>query len=396
MIHYRLLIQILLVAILLLQAAGCARKPPVAPAAAPVEVKAITAEASPTVMYADKVGEVKGSQEVDIRSMVSGILLKKHFEDGTLVDKGQLLYSIDPREFRAQVANAQAQVAAAEANLSRARQDVERYRPLLADEAISRQVYDNAVATERQAVAQVSASRAALDQTRLGVEYAEIRAPLHGRIGAVQVFPGDLVTAGQTQLGTISSDDPAWVYFQISEAELLDFSRTHGAGEVAADDPARIVQLILSDGSLYPDSGLINFGDRALDPTTGTYRIRAEFPNPEHRLIPGMFARVRATTGESPNAIVVPDRAVQEQLGRYFLTVVGEDDTAELRPVVLGPRFGNRQVITSGLAAGDRVVVEGLQKIRPGSPLRIVTVGLEDFDRPADATTDGSSSAVTD
>jgi membrane fusion protein (multidrug efflux system) len=362
---------------------GCGKKGPEAMAQAPVEVKAITAEASPTVMYADKVGEVKGSQEVDIRSMVSGILLKKHFDDGTMVTKGQLLYSVDPREFLAQVANAEAQVASAEANLSRSRQDVERYRPLLADEAIARQVYDNAVATARQAEAQVTASRAALDQTRLGVEYAQIRAPLTGRIGAVQIFPGDLVTAGQTLLGTISSDDPAWVYFQISETEMLAFAKSHGSTDPPADDPARIVKLMLSDGSDYPLTGLINFGDRALDPTTGTLKIRAEFPNPEHRLIPGMFVRVRATTGQPVNALVVPDRAVQEQLGKYFLTVVGAEDKAELRPVVLGPRFGNRQVINSGIQSGDRVVVEGLQKARPGSPLKVVAVALEDFDRPA-------------
>jgi membrane fusion protein, multidrug efflux system len=334
-------------------------------------------------MYADKVGEVKGSQEVDIRSMVSGILLKKHFDDGTMVAKGQLLYSVDPREFLAQVANAEAQVASAEANLSRSRQDVERYRPLVADEAIARQVYDNAVAAARQAEAQVTASRAALDQTRLGVEYAQIRAPLSGRIGAVQIFPGDLVTAGQTLLGTISSDDPAWVYFQISETEMLAFVKRHGTTDPPPDDPARVVKLILSDGSDYPLTGLINFGDRALDPTTGTLKIRAEFPNPEHRLIPGMFVRVRATTGQPVSALVVPDRAVQEQLGKYFLTVVGAEDKAELRPVVLGPRFGNRQVINSGIESGDRVVVEGLQKARPGSPLKVVAVALEDFDRPA-------------
>jgi membrane fusion protein (multidrug efflux system) len=362
---------------------ACGKKTPTTTTQAPVEVKAITAEASPTVMYADKVGEVKGSQEVDIRSMVSGILLEKHFDDGALVEKGQLLYSIDAREFRAQVANAEAQLASAEANLSRSRQDVERYRPLLADEAIARQVYDNAVAAARQAEAQVTASRAALDQTRLGVEYAQIRAPLQGRIGAVQVFPGDLVSAGQTSLGTISSDNPAWVYFQISETEMLEFTKRQGSNSVSADDPVRIVKLILSDGSDYPLTGLINFGDRAVDPTTGTLKIRAEFPNPEHALIPGMFARVRATTGRAINAMVVPDRAVQEQLGKYFLTVVGAEDKAELRPVTLGPRFGNRQVIASGLEPGDRVVVEGLQKARPGSPLKVVAVSLEDFDRPA-------------
>jgi membrane fusion protein (multidrug efflux system) len=387
-------IRALLTTIATLAIAGCGQKPQGQPTGGPVEVKAITAETSPTVMYSDKVGEVKGSQEVDIRSMVSGILLKKHFEDGSLVEKGQLLYSIDAREFRAQVANAEAQVASAQANLARARQDVERYRPLLADEAISRQVYDNAVAAARQAEAQVTASRAALDQTRLGVEYAEIRAPLHGRIGAVQVFPGDLVTAGQTQLGTISSDDPAWVYFQISEAELLSFTQRHGTADPAPDDPMRVVQLLLSNGTTYPRTGLINFGDRALDPTTGTYKLRAEFPNPEHILIPGMFARVRATTGQPMNAMVVPDRAVQEQLGKYFLTVVGADDKAELRPVVLGPRFGNRQVIQSGLNAGDRVIVEGLQKARPGSPVKVTPVSIEEFDRPVAASAESAAPAA--
>ena len=374
---------------------GCGKKAPPAMQQAAVEVKAITVEASPTVMYADKVGEVKGSQEVDIRSMVSGILLKKHFEDGTMVTKGQLLYSVDPREFLAQVASAEAQVASAEANLSRSRQDVERYRPLLADEAIARQVYDNAVAAARQAEAQVTASRAALDQTRLGLEYAQIRAPLSGRIGAVQIFPGDLVTAGQTLLGTISSDDPAWVYFQISETEMLAFAKRHGSTDPPPDDPARIVKLMLSDGSDYPQTGLINFGDRALDPTTGTLKIRAEFPNPQHSLIPGMFVRVRATTGQPVNALVVPDRAVQEQLGKYFLTVVGADDKAELRPVTLGPRFGNRQVINSGIESGARVVVEGLQKARPGSPLKVVAVTLEEFDRPAAPNAESAATAAT-
>jgi membrane fusion protein, multidrug efflux system len=366
-------------------AAGCTRAPPAAPPAAPVEVKAITVEPSATEMYADKVGEIKGSQEVELRARVSGILLAKHFEDGALVKEGQRLFSIDAREFRAQVASAEAQLASAAANLARARQDVARYEPLLAEDAIARQVFDNAVAAQRQAEAEVNASRAALDETRLGLDYAEVRAPLSGRIGAAQVFPGSLITAGQTVLATLSSDDPAWAYFTISESELLDFQRRMGGGELAPDDPRRNVQLILSDGSIYPRPGRINFGDRALDPTTGTYTLRAEIPNPDHQLIPGLFVRVRATAGQMENALVVPDRAVQEQLGKYFLTVVGAEDKAELRPVTPGPRFGNRQVILAGLAAGDRVVVEGQQKARPGTPLKVVPVTLADFDRPAAA-----------
>jgi membrane fusion protein, multidrug efflux system len=365
---------------------ACGNKAPPAMAHAPVEVKVITVEPSSTITYADKVGEVRGSQQVDLRARVNGILLQTHFEDGALVEKGQLLFSIDAREYRAQANSARAQLASAEANLYRARQDVARYEPLLADEAISRQVYDNAVATARQAQAQVDASRATLQETELGLEYAEVRAPLHGRIGATQVFPGGLITAGQTELATISADDPAWVYFTISEAELLDFERRVGGREVAADDPLRNVQLVLSDGSVYPLRGRINFSDRAIDSATGTYKLRAEFPNPNHTLLPGLFARVRATGAKLDNALIVPDRAVQEQLGRYFLTVVADGDKAEMRPVTLGQRFGNRQVIVGGLQAGDRVVVEGIQKARPGAKLKVVPVKLEDFDRPAAGT----------
>jgi membrane fusion protein (multidrug efflux system) len=229
---------------------GCGRNAPQGMPQAPVEVKAVTVSPSSTITYADKVGEVRGSQEVDLRARVSGILLKKHFEDGALVDEGQLLFSIDAREFRAQVASARASVAAAESNLFRARQDVSRYKPLLADDAISRQVYDNAVAVAQQAEAEVDATRAALQETQLGLEYSEVRAPLSGRIGAAQVFVGGLVTAGQTLLATLSSDDPAWVYFSISESELLDAERRYRGRKLTAADPIRVVQLILSDGSV--------------------------------------------------------------------------------------------------------------------------------------------------
>jgi len=363
---------------------GCGRgSAPAAPP--PVDVKVIEVRPQSTDIYRDLVGEVRGSQEVEIRARVTGILTGKHFADGSIVAKDSLLYTIDAREYRAQVATANAQLASAEANLARARQDVERYQPLLAENAISQQVYDNAVAAAKEAAAQVTASRAAITEAKLGVEYAEIRAPLTGRIGASEVFVGALITAGQTRLATISDDDPAWVYFSVSEAELLDYQKRVGLKEPAPDSPQRKVQLSLSDGSVYPRPGFINFSDRALDPTTGTYTLRAEFPNPEHELVPGLFARIRLTTEHRTGAIVLPDRAVQQQLGRYFVTVVGSDDKAEAHPVKLGPRLGTQWVVEEGVAAGDRVVVEGVQKARPGTPLKATPITAAELEGRTDA-----------
>jgi membrane fusion protein (multidrug efflux system) len=358
--------------------AGCNRAPSLPPMG-PVDVRVIEVQPQTTEVYRDLVGEVRGSQEVEIRSRVSGILVDKLFVDGSVVQKDQLLYRIDAREYRAQLANADAQLASALANQARAKQDVDRYEPLLAENAIARQVYDNAVAAYKQAAAQVEASRAAIEEARLGVEYAEIRAPLSGRIGASQVFEGALISAGDTKLADISRDDPAWVYFSLSEAELLDYQRRYGTAEPAANSPRRDVRLTLSDGSEYPEPGRINFADRALDATTGTYTLRAEFANPAHSLVPGLFARIRITAEVRNNALLVPDRAVQQQLGRYFVTTVGQDNKAEARPVQLGPRVGTLWIIEGGIKRGDRVVVEGLQKALPGTPLNATVIAASDL-----------------
>jgi len=352
---------------------GCNRQPAMPPPG-PVDVRVIEVHAKSTEVYRDLVGEVRGSQEVEIRSRVTGVLVTKAFRDGSVVRKDDLLYRIDAREYRAQVANADAQLASAQANLARAQQDVDRYEPLVAENAISRQVYDNAVAARKQAAAQVEASRAAISEAKLGVDYADIRAPLSGRIGASAVFEGALITAGTTKLAEISQDDPAWVYFSLSESELLDYQRRYGPQEPSISSALREVKLNLSDGSRYPLPGRINFSDRALDPTTGTYSLRAEFPNPEHQLVPGLFARIRLIAEERPAAMVVPDRAVQQQLGRYFVTVVGADNKAEARPVKLGPRLGTSWVIEDGIKPGDKLVVEGLQKALPGTPLNPVVI----------------------
>lgn len=346
-------------------------------AGGPVEVRAITIESRPAQLFAEKIGEVRGSQEVDLRARVSGVLLKQQFVDGSLVKENQPLFSIDAREYRAQLANMQAQLASAKASLARAEQDVDRYAPLLEENAISRQVYESAVAAAKQARAQVDASQAAIDESQLAVDFATVRAPFTGRIGDAKVFEGALISAGVTELATLYKDDPAWVHFSVSEAELLDYQRRFGAAPPAADAPVRRVRLQLSDGTVYPRVGHINFAASALDPTTGTYALRAEFANPDHLLLPGLFARIRVSADTREDAIVVPDRAVQQQLDRFFVTVAGADDKAEMRAVVPGPRLGNQWIIAEGLKAGDRVVIEGIQKARPGAPLKVTLVSAD-------------------
>jgi membrane fusion protein (multidrug efflux system) len=369
-------------AVALFGLAACGSGKPTQAAIAPVEVQAIEVKPGATQLYADKVGEVRGSQQVDLRARVSGVLLKQDFVDGSIVEKDQPLFTIDSREYRAQLASAEAQLASAQANLARAKQDVGRYEPLLAENAISRQVYDSAVAAAKEAHAQVDASRAAIDEAKLAVDFATVRAPFAGRIGAAKVFEGTLISAGVTTLASLHMDDPAWVYFNVSESELLDYQRRFRASNRTPETP-RPVRLQLSDGSIYPHEGQINFVATALDPTTGTFGLRAEFANPEHMLIPGLFARIRVTAEELADAVVIPDRAVQQQLNRYFVTVVGAGDKAEMRAVVPGARMGNRWVITEGLKGGDRVVVEGIQKARPGAPLKVTLISPDQFDTPA-------------
>lgn len=349
---------------------GCSRKP-AAPAASPTEVKVITVQAGSTEIYREFVGQVRGSQEVDLRARVSGVLLKKHFADGSVVQENELLFTIDPREYRARLANAQAQLASAQANYSRARQDVDRYAPLVAEDAISKQVYDNAVATASEAAAQVEATQAVIREAQLSVDFANVRSPFKGRIGAAQVFEGALVTAGQTVLATISQDDPAWVYFSVSETDLLEYQRRTATLTPNLQAQRRRVRLTLADGTEYPHEGNIDFAERAIDPTTGTYQLRATFPNAEHQLLPGLFGRVRLIADERTMAITVPDRAVQQQLDRHFVYLIGPDDKVEMRPVTLGPRLGSNWVIEDGLRTGDQVIVDGIQKVRPGSVVTI-------------------------
>lgn len=344
-------------------------KAPVIPA---MPVKVIEVIQRDTAITKDLVGEVRGSQEVSINARVSGILTGIHFKEGALVKQGDLLFSIDPREYRAQAA-------AAEAAASRAELDVVRYKPLVAENAISKQIYDNAVATAKQ-------TRAQADAANLGIEYANVRAPFNGRIGDSDLFVGGLVSAGVTVLATISNSQPAWVYFSVSENDLLEFQSRMGTGELDENSPARKVRLTLADGIEYPIEGLINFGDRALDSRTGTYRLRAEFANPDNILLPGMFVRIQVTGENLGQALLIPERAVIQQLGSYFVISVDENNKAVQKPIIPGPRAGSMWVINSGIVAGERIVVEGIQKAKPGTLLQPILITEADLNQPKDIT----------
>lgn len=346
---------------------ACSKAPPAA-AVKPPEVSVFTVQSGATELSTDIVSEVRAYREVELRPRVSGVVTHIDFSPGQKVKEGDRLFRIDPRAFEEGVINARANLAEAEANLVRVQQDIARYKPLLPDNAIPRQVYDQAVATEKQLRAVVASRRAGLATAELERSYTDVRSPITGRIGLQRVEVGGLASAGQTVLATVSTLDPVAVYFNVSERDYLAFARRQQAAREAGKAPVeRPIQLLLPDGSLHPSPGTLDFTDRALTPGTGTLAVRAIFANPDQLLRPGMNARVRIVYDVAQDALLVPQRAVTEMLGKYFLSVVGEGDKVEQRPVTPGPRIGDQWLIESGLKAGDRVIVDGLQSARPGT-----------------------------
>lgn len=343
----------------------------------PPEVVVRTLQSQNTEIPVDIVAELKAYQEVELRPRVSGIVMKQSFRPGQSVKQGDLLFSIDPRQYDESVLNSQASLAEAQAKLSQAMQDVARYKPLLPDNAIPRQTYDQAVATQQQSKALVDARRAQLEQAKLDRSYCEVRSPVSGQIGLQQVEVGSLASSGQTLLAVVSTLDPMLAYFSIPESEYLVLTRRwkkeHNKGEASSrSETSDNLRLILADNSEYPYPGKVDFVDRAINSTTGTLTLRAVFPNDGMLLRPGLNARVRAIYEVEKDAILVPQKAVTELLGKRFCTVIGADNKAEQRPIVTGARLGNLWLVKEGLKAGERVVVEGLQKARQGVTVKPV------------------------
>jgi membrane fusion protein (multidrug efflux system) len=378
--------------------AACTEPPEVAPPKPP-EVKVAEVLVRDVPSYAEAVGETRGNTEIEIRARVEGFIDSVDFEEGTQVKKGDPLYTIDPRPFQARVTGEKADLAEAEADLARARQDVARYEPLVAKNAISRQEYETAVALERASVAVVDAAKAMVEQAELDLSFTHVVAPEDGLVGRTEVYAGTLVGRGQSTLLTrISRIDPIHVRVSISERDYLAMARKRGSGATPRpEDQSTTFELILEDGTIHPHPGKLVFLDRNVDSRTGTIMIEVAFANSDGIIRPGQYARIRATVEQRKGAILVPQRAVIEQQGVFSVMAVGAGDKVEQRLVTTADRKGNLWVITSGLKAGDRVIVEGLQKVRPGIQVKAQTILLEEEEAEAAKAEEGAATdAPTD
>ncbi|MGH9327201.1 MAG: efflux RND transporter periplasmic adaptor subunit [Terriglobia bacterium] len=342
--------------------AGGKEEKPHAAFAPPVVIVARVSEQTVPI-YAEYVGQTNAVNTVEIRSQVEGFLEKIGFVEGSVVQKGQLLFLIDPREYQAAVNKAQASLDQSRAALTKAQQDVARYTPLVRQHAVSQEQLDTSVAEEEEGQANVEAAKAQLAQAELNLSYTEIRAPFTGRIGPAQMKVGALVQPGSSLLDTMYSINPVYVNFSVSEADYLKFEQRGHGGTLASFPP---VEVILGNNAVYPYRGRIDMVSPQVDPATGTLGLRAEVSNPRGLLRSGLFVRVRMMTDEKPHALLVPAEAVQEVQGVQSVLLVDGNNKVLFRTVTAGDMVNKQRVIESGLKPGERVIVAGQQKVRPG------------------------------
>jgi RND family efflux transporter MFP subunit len=350
---------------------GCEQKKEAPAAVETAEVDCANVIERDVPVYSEWVGTMDGLVNAKIRAQVSGYLQKQDYKEGALVKKGDLLFEIDPRTFKAALDQADGQLAQANAGLGKTELDVKRYTPLAKEGAISKQELDNAIQANLGAKASVHSAEAAVETARLNLGFTRITSPIQGIAGSANAQIGDLVGPQSTELTTVSTVDPIKVYFTISEREYLMVSGRINVSEAASAKPQEAsLDLILADDSVYPYKGKLSYADRQVDVKTGTIRIAALFPNQANTLRPGQFARVRALTETLKNALLVPQRSVTELQGSYQLAVVGSDNKVQIRPVKTGVRIDNLWVIKEGLKPGERVVVEGIQKVKDGQVVK--------------------------
>jgi len=349
------------------------------PSTPDVEVFQVQKEDVP--IYAEWIGTLDGLVNADVRAQVTGYLLKQGYQEGAFVKQGQLLFQIDPRPFQAALDQAQGQLAQARASLANAQAvqrrtelDVQRYKPLAEQQAASQQDLDNSVqnnlaalATVETAKAQIKTYEAAVETTKINLDFTRLVAPIDGIAGQAQLQVGALVTPGSGIVTSVSTVDPIKAYFTVGEPQYLAWRQRYPTEEsrLQADKELHL-QLILADGSTYSHEGKFFFADRQVNETTGAIRLAGLFPNPNNILRPGGYGKVRAVVRTQPGALLVPQRAVSELQGGYQVAVVDANNKVDVRTVTVGDRVDNRWIIASGLNAGDRVVAEGIQRMHTG------------------------------
>jgi membrane fusion protein (multidrug efflux system) len=336
----------------------------------PPEVNVATVAPQSLPVVFEYVGQTAGSREVEVRARVTGILLRRNFREGGPVKQGQSLFTIDPAPFEAAMARAEADVAAAQARLEQARRNAARLKPLYAEKAVSQKEYDDAVSGEAIGAADVNAARARLTEARLNLQYTKVEAPVSGVASRALPSEGTLVSGPNVLLTTVTQVDPIWVNFGIPDNEAARLQKETQAGRMSIPKNFE-VELRLADGSVYPKTGKLSFEDVRISPATGTREARAELPNPDGVLRPGQFVRVILKGASLPNAVTIPQRAVLEGPQGKFVYVVDEKGTAQSRPVEAGEWSGDSWVITSGLKAGEQVIVDGVMKLGPGAPVKV-------------------------
>ncbi|ESQ84903.1 hemolysin D [Asticcacaulis sp. AC466] len=367
------------VAVLMAAAIGvtaCGKKPEGQPMGGPTDVGIVVVASTPVNLTTVLSGRTSAYLVSDVRPQVGGIIKSRLFTEGSYVKQGQSLYQIDPAPFQAQYASAQAAVAQAKAGLTTARLKAERYAELVKINAVSKQDNDDAQAALAQAEAAVASANAAQQTASINLNYTKVIAPISGRIGKSSVTPGALVTASQpTELARIQNIDQIYLDINQSVNELMALKQATSSGKIGEAATAD-VELILEDGSVYPVKGKLQFSDVSVDESTGTVTLRAVFPNPNGTLLPGMYAKARIVSGMVSNGILVPQPAVtRDPKGNALVMTVTPQGKVAPRPIKTAQTVGDKWLVTEGLQPGDRVIVEGLQKVRPDAPVKATVIG---------------------
>ena len=358
--------------------AACGQKQSAPPPQTP-EVGVVTVQPTAVPVTAELPGRTSAYLVAQVRARVDGVVLRREFTEGSIVKAGQRLYKIDPAPYIAQLNNAKASLAKAQANLASTTAQANRYKVLVAANAVSKQDYDNAVASQGQAAADVAAGKAAVDTAQINLGYTDVVSPVTGQVGISQVTPGAYVQANQaTLMVTVQQLDPTYVDLTQSSLDGLKLRRQIQEGRLTTSGPnAAKVSLVLEDGRIYSEKGKLQFTDVTVDPTTGSVTVRAIFQNKDRVLLPGMFVRARIEEGVNPSALVVPQIGItHDQKGTPTALVVGDDNKVALRQLVTSGTYGQNWVVESGLKAGDRVIVQGVDKVRPGAEVKVVPAQL--------------------